>query len=160
MRNRLLILLLLFSMLGLLDSTYLTYIHYNISGNNFCALAGNFECNVVSQSTYSEITGILSLFGIRLIIPLPVSVMGIIYFLIMFVIIISIHLKKPIFNIRISKKELKQYAFILSLCGMAFGLFLIYVQAFVLKAWCLFCLILDLILFSMLIIISVIRKQK
>jgi uncharacterized membrane protein len=58
------------SALGALFMSYLTYLHFHKGdGSALCDFGGNFSCQIVNQSVFSEILGI------------PVSVLGLTYFL-------------------------------------------------------------------------------
>jgi uncharacterized membrane protein len=158
MNKKLFILMVLVSVFGLLDSAYLTYIHYYETDHKICELVGNFECDIVNKSIYAEVDGVLSMFGIHVNLPIPLSVLGGLFFLALLGIQTSLYLKKPFFGYSI--EERKNMLFLLSILGMCFGLFLIYIQAIVLRAWCLFCLILDIILFSTLILSFIVKKSR
>ena len=60
------------ALLGLADSIYLTYTHFN--GNHLagCSSTGHVNCTRVTTSTYSEIFG-----------HIPVAIVGLVYFAVM-----------------------------------------------------------------------------
>jgi uncharacterized membrane protein len=60
------------AVLGLADSAYLTYTHFNGNKLAGCAAGGHVDCTKVTTSTYSEIFG-----------HIPVAVVGLVYFAIM-----------------------------------------------------------------------------
>ncbi len=146
--------------LGILDSAYLAYLHYSGSSSKFCQELGNFDCDLVNKSSFSELTGILDYFGIDFYLPIPNSVLGIIAFSIMLGINILLINNIRILGHKFSKKELYAALLVLSIISFVFGLFLVYIQEFVLRAWCLFCLIMDLIILLNLILVFLLKNRK
>ncbi len=107
-----------FSFLGFLDATFLTLEHYN-KGILPCYI---FEgCDRVTNSSYSQIAG------------LPVALFGAVYYLAIFIAtILFIDTKyRPILYILI----------FLPIFGFLFSLWFMYLQIFVIKAICFYCVI-------------------
>lgn len=105
------------SFLGLLDAGYLTYERY--AGKNLkCFIAQG--CDVVTTSVYSEIFGI------------PLSLFGLLFYLTVFVLALVINDTKNIF----------WHRFILWVSTPAFAVsvVLVYLQLFVLRAVCIYCM--------------------
>lgn len=107
--------------IGFLVSAYLAYNHY-FSKSYVCIVNGG--CDKVLTSKYSQVFNT------------PISLFGSIYFLIL---LIFLSLSK---NFRFLEKIVKIFVFI----GFFVGLTLIYIQIFVLKAICIYCMIVDTIL--------------
>jgi uncharacterized membrane protein len=105
------------SFIGFIVGTYLTYLYYNKAETSFCVTGSS--CDIVRLSAYSSIVGI------------PVSLIGLIGFFALFLITVS--------NISDRIKWLTLY--FISLPGLVFSIYLTYVEIFVLKAICSFCLL-------------------
>lgn len=114
--NNIAILLFVIALLGFVDATYLTVEHY--SGTiPPCSVGG---CETVLTSVYSTILGV------------PVALGGAVYY---FLILISV----VIFFESKNTKPLK-WSLLLTIPGMIMSLWFFYVQAFILKSYCLYCL--------------------
>ncbi len=109
---------LVLSLIGFLDTLYLTYEHFTGSAVNCALLTG---CDKVLTSQYSTIIGI------------PLALLGMIYYLV--VLALATHLVqsglKKVFNLML----------LVISCGFLFSLWLVFLQIFVLKALCTYCLI-------------------
>ena len=110
--------IILVGVIGFFDSLYLTLKHYTQTSILCSILEG---CDRVTTSTYSIIGGV------------PVALLGALYYLAIFILAIA-NIVKP-------DKKLAQILFYLSLVGFLFSLWLVYLQIFVIKALCLYCLI-------------------
>jgi len=108
------ILIFILGLIGLIVSFYLFYIGAK-NNSPFCLL--NSGCSFVIKSNYSKFLG------------LPVALWGVFYFS---SVLILNYLGKY-------KNLLK----IVSFLGFLFAIYLIYIQAFVLKNFCFYCLIAD-----------------
>lgn len=114
--------LLILSAVGLVLSAYLAYLHFTEAQAAFCA-AGS-ECDAVRQSGFSTMMGI------------PVAVFGIFgYALIIVFTLISI-----------SKRQRWLYLYVFALSGITFSAYLTYVELFVIKAICTYCIVSALII--------------
>lgn len=108
---------------GLLDSIYMTaykYIYELTSSNAMCL--GSGDCSTVNASSYSEIYGI------------PVALVGVGGYLAILALLLLERQANPFW-----KQNLPLAVFGLSVGGFGFTLYLVYVEAFILKAWCPFC---------------------
>ena len=108
------------ALLGLIDASYLTFKHFE-GGEVACGIIPGVDCDVVLGSMYSEIFGI------------PLSLLGALYYLTVLVLGIA-YLKRR-------KNVLLQLLFGVTAIGFLTSLYLIYIQAFVLNAYCPFCMI-------------------
>lgn len=161
-RKGLAILLIIVSFLGFADSIYLTYLHYSSDNSTICNIIGDFQCDIVNKSQFSEMTGILSYFGIYLYLPVPVSAMGAFMFL-LFLVIGAFLLRKnqiPVFGVYLRRKMLQDMLFYFSIASFIFSMFLVYVQAFVLRTWCFFCILLDAAIILVLVISALLKFSK
>jgi uncharacterized membrane protein len=107
-------LIILISAIGFLMSIYLFYIDLK-QEKTFCLSQSG--CDLVLQSIYSKFLGI------------PVALYGVFYFGLILVLV----------NFR----KLFLFLKIISFLGFLFALYLIYLQAFVIKSFCQYCLIAD-----------------
>lgn len=109
----------LLSLAGLLVSAFLAY-QYSQPKTVFCPLGGN-SCEIVRNSPYSNIFGI----------PLPFF--GIVYYLLEGLILLFLIEKEQVI---LSKLLLLSSAF-----GFVFSIYLSFLEAFVIKAYCFWCVI-------------------
>jgi uncharacterized membrane protein len=109
---------LVISLIGLLDAGYLS-LGVLIGGDTGCFLVKG--CNIVLKSTYSEILGI------------PVAFLGLFYYLAIFVSVF-------VFNFNRNPK-LQRVILWSTTIGFVSTLWFLYAQAFILRAFCSYCLI-------------------
>lgn len=106
----------LLSVVGLVDSLYLTVTHYT---NALVPCNFTKGCDTVLQSSYSEIFGI------------PLASLGIIFYVVV--------LGASVFFIQ--HKKFHSWLSIWGFIGFGSSLYLLFIQAFVLKAFCQYCLL-------------------
>ena len=110
-------LFLLVSLLGFLDASYLTIEHYR-GVVPPCAIVDG--CETVTTSAYSVLFGI------------PVALLGAVYYLLITVLsVLYIDTTKEL-----ALKTLSR----LTILGLLASAYFIYIQGFVLHAWCIYCL--------------------
>ena len=127
--------ILILSVLGFLLSVYLTYLHYTEGNTAFCSQGS--DCDVVRQSSYSSIFGI------------PVALLGAIgYVLIFWFTFVSI-----------TKKVRWLLLYIISLSGFVFSLYLTYLEIFVIKAICPYCVVSAIIMTVIFIMIALTKSE-
>ncbi len=114
--NTLLVLLGLSAIVGLIDSLYLTITHYT---NALVPCNFTHGCETVLRSSYSEILG------------MPVAAFGVIFYIVV--------LSASIFFIQ--HKMFHWWLVIWGLIGFTSTLYLFYIQAFILHAFCQYCLL-------------------
>ncbi|MEX0910468.1 MAG: vitamin K epoxide reductase family protein [Candidatus Paceibacterota bacterium] len=117
--KKLALVMLVLSFLGLLDASYLTFKHY-AGGSIKCLIVSG--CDVVTASSYSVWFGFL-----------PVALLGVFFY---FIALLLAFLVYDTDNIK-WKKLLLGWALIGGLVASWF----LYVQAFILEAYCSYCLI-------------------
>ncbi len=126
------------ALIGAADSLYLLI--YKLSGNNQMCL-GNGGCHNVNFSSYSEIYGI------------PVSAIGMAAYIVMAVLI----LLEP--RIRLLQENGPLLLFGMTLIGVAFSIYLTYLELYVIHAVCPFC-VTSAIVISLMFILAIVRLIK
>ncbi len=102
--------------LGFLDAAYLTVEHY-LNSVPPCAIGG---CEVVLTSVYATVAGV------------PVALLGALYYLVVLVLLkMYLDTKKEIFA---------RIALLLTIAGMLSTIYFFILQAFVLHAFCVYCI--------------------
>lgn len=112
--NRLIFIL---SLLGLFVSSFLFY-EYSIQGPIACPTGAG--CDIVRASVYSKFLGI------------SIPILGVVYYLVMALLSV-VHSHKLPARVLIRSKLLS------SLSAVVFGIYLTYLEAFVIKAYCFWC---------------------
>jgi uncharacterized membrane protein len=115
---------------GVLVAGYLTYVHYR-PGALICTGGGG--CEAVQQSSYAEIAAI------------PVALLG----LLAYVAVLGL--------VAWDTELAKTLAATIALAGCGFAVYLVSVQAFVIDAWCVWCLVNDLAIVPLLAVLTVWR---
>lgn len=118
------------AVIGLIDASYLTYQHYSGLGV-ICNLSHG--CERVLNSQYAVVAGV------------PVALLGVIYYL--GILLLSVYF--------LTNSPKPKILLVAGLAGFLPTLYLFYLQAFVIKAWCQYCL-LSAITSTVIFIISVI----
>jgi len=116
--RKLIIALIVFSFLGFLDATYLSAEHFAGKIPSCSFLDG---CELVTTGKYS-------MFG-----PIPIAYMGLAYYLIVFALVIAYK--------ECGVRKILKYLGYLTFLGFLFSLWMIYLQAFIIEAFCLYCII-------------------
>ncbi len=144
--KRRIIFLMLISLLASLTSGYLLALHYNPELSSFCDISSNFDCDIVNKSQYSTIDGFFNwLFpDIFLFIPVPNA------FLSLFIFLAVLLGGSIVSHSRFS--HLSQNFFkltgIIMFISLLYASWLVYIEAFVLRTWCLFCILLYILILS------------
>lgn len=146
-KKSLILIILILSLLGMPLTIYLTFLHFKPEASTFCNFNEQFNCDIVNKSTYSEILGI------------PIAIIGFIGYLLFFVLsyLKLINLKKK--NKNNNDKELTKYLLYLALISFLFSIYLTFLEAFVIFAWCILCIISG-IMVTVILITSVLLKKK
>ena len=108
----------LFAAAGMLIASISLYHHFEKSQSSFCNISETFNCDIVNRSVYSAVLGV------------PVALIGILGYAGLL----------ALATLRRGKPETPKALFATSLAGLAFALYLTYIEGFVLAAWCLLCL--------------------
>ena len=117
-RRRVLAAIVLLSVAGIGVSSVSLYHHYGTSESSYCDFGANFNCDMVNRSVYSEVGGV------------PVALIGVLGYCGL--------LGLAIFYWR--RGDAPVFLLMGSLAGLAFALYLTYVEGFVLAVWCVLCL--------------------
>ncbi len=126
------------AVLGVLDSVYLLI--YKLTGNTHMCL-GNGGCHDVNFSPYAQIYGI------------PVSAFGILAY----VVLCAIILLEP--RLQILRENGPLLVFGISLVGVAFTVYLTYLELYVIHAVCPFC-VASAVLITLIFILAIVRLIK
>lgn len=102
--------------LGFADSLFLTYEHFTMTSVG-CPVTPTIDCLAVTTSEYSTILGV------------PLAILGMIYYTFMF-----------FFFIKSEEKMFRSFLLFTSIVGAIFSLYLIFIQAFLIGLFCIYCL--------------------
>lgn len=109
----------LLSLAGVVDSAIAVQRHFARSATQFCDFNQKFSCDIVNRSQYSTIAGI------------PVAAIGVVGYAALFA--LSTFWK--------SHPETPSRLLAAAIAGLAFALYLTYIEAYELTAWCVLCLL-------------------
>lgn len=129
-------LIFVFSLLGLFVSVFLLY-EYNLAGPVICPVGNG--CDIVRASPYSSFLGI------------SIPTLGVLFYLVMAVFAV-LHPQKILSNLLFKLK------LVVSVVGVGFGVYLTYLELFVIKAICFWCALSFII--SILVLLSVILERR
>ena len=111
----------LLALVGLGLSLY-SYLHNaGLASGEFCTIGETFDCDVVNKGPYSMFLGV------------PVSLIGIVGYAVLFFGSL-LKMRTP------QDKNLTLFLFLSADIGLMFSLYLTYLEAFVLDAWCVICI--------------------
>ena len=149
--NKLLIAVTIISFIAMLFTAYLTYLHYVPGAAGFCEIGEGLSCDVVNQSPWSTID-----LGF---VEIPVSILGFLTYLIFFVMTIGCvrNWKFQKFHKWCRQGNILKLLTWLSVVGFIFSLYLTYIEAFVLKTWCILCVTQQILIFIIMILFFVMR---
>jgi vitamin-K-epoxide reductase (warfarin-sensitive) len=116
--GRILAVIAVLAVIGVAVSSLSLYHHYGKSKTNYCDIGENFNCDIVNRSIYSTVLGV------------PDALIGILGYAALFA-LATVYRAKP---------ETPRLLLAASLAGLAFALYLTYIEAFVLATWCILCL--------------------
>ena len=125
--DRTLMAIMVLSVLGLVDSLYLTYLHHLVSEGGGCPTQNlpGLDCGEVLASEQAELLGF------------PVAWFGVLGFIVLFSLALDRYLNMDLERTRYNVLLLP----LVGLSGSAFGTYLTYAEAFIIHQWCPFCLI-------------------
>lgn len=116
------IILLAASLVGIGISIFSALHNAEVVSGTFCDISETVNCDAVNRSDYSEIAGI------------PVAWMGLLGYGFLFTAGIA-KWRAP------SDRGLSLFLLLAAIGGMAFALYLTGIEAFVLRAWCILCIV-------------------
>ena len=123
----------LVALAGAAVAGYLTYVHYQPDAL-ICTSGGG--CETVQDSKYAELAGI------------PVALLGLLAFLAVLVLVTW------------DSELARTLAATIALVGVGFAVYLIALQAFVIDAWCVWCLVNDVVIVPLLAVLTVWRARN
>ena len=123
----------LVALAGAAVAGYLTYVHYQPDAL-ICTSGGG--CETVQDSSYAELVGI------------PVALLGLLAFLAVLVLVAW------------DSELARTLAAAIALTGVGFAVYLVALQAFVIDAWCVWCLVNDLVVVPLLAVLTVWRARN
>jgi uncharacterized membrane protein len=123
----------LVALAGAAVAGYLTYVHYQPDAL-ICTSGGG--CETVQDSSYAELVGI------------PVALLGLIAFLAVLVLVAW------------DSELARTLAAAIALTGVGFAVYLLVLQAFVIDAWCVWCLANDVVIVPLLAVLTVWRARN
>jgi vitamin-K-epoxide reductase (warfarin-sensitive) len=118
LRRRLMVIMAVVALAGVAVSSFSLYHHFSKSKSSFCNISESFNCDLVNRSKYSMVLGV------------PVALIGILGYLLIFGLATAYR----------EKAETPAMLLTVSVAGLCFALYLTYVEAHVLGAWCILCL--------------------
>jgi|TARA_B100001971_G_C17922011_1_gene398264 uncharacterized membrane protein len=158
MKKKPLQILVIVSFLALIVSAHLLYLHYSSEDSYFCNLDNLSGCNVVNKSVYSTTDGVINnILGTHINFPFPTALLSLLVFAFIFAGSYSLYQDKSFF--KISRKKLITYFQFLLVISLIYALFLIYIEAYVLNVWCVFCLVLDVLILISLMAVSYLKNS-
>jgi uncharacterized membrane protein len=116
--RRILLVIALLAVAGVAVSSVSLVHHYAKSKSSYCDFGETFNCDMVNRSVYSVVMGV------------PVALIGVVGYLALL----------ALATVYRTKAETPAMLFIGGVLGLAFALYLTYVEAFVLAVWCILCL--------------------
>lgn len=125
------------SLAGMIVSAISVQRHYAASASGFCDFNQKFNCDIVNRSEYSSIIGI------------PVAAIGLAGYGLLFV----------LSAFRQAHRETSTQLFGAAIAGLAFALYLTYIEAYKLETWCILCLT-SLALIAAITLISGVAKLR
>jgi len=160
--------------IGMLISLFLVYEHFSPSASKFCTFGDSFNCGIVNKSPYANLDGIFYLLTLDFGIPLPASLMTISDANVFFDLITSnafLGFLTLLFLLFLAKANYKNQKFWfieknktlkwlkgITLFGVIYGFYLFLIQHFILKTYCIFCIALDIVLITLLILVWATKK--
>jgi vitamin-K-epoxide reductase (warfarin-sensitive) len=111
--------------------------HYAKSATQFCEIGEKFNCDIVNRSEYSTVAGI------------PVAGIGVAGYAVLFI-IATLYWSRAKTPIRL---------LVAASAGLAFALYLTYIEAYVLTTWCILCLT-SLLLIFLITVLAIIAKFR
>jgi vitamin-K-epoxide reductase (warfarin-sensitive) len=116
--RRILLVIALLAVAGIAVSSVSLAHHYAKSKTSYCDFGETFNCDMVNRSVYSVVMGV------------PVALIGVVGYLALL----------ALATLYRTKAETPGMLLVGALAGLAFALYLTYVEAFVLAVWCILCL--------------------
>jgi vitamin-K-epoxide reductase (warfarin-sensitive) len=123
------------SLVGIVDSAIALQRHYAKSDTAYCDFSQRFSCDIVNRSQYSTVLGI------------PVAGIGVAGYGVLFMLSTFWRWRPETPNRLLGA----------AIIGLAFALYLTYIEAYALTAWCILCLISLSLIFLISVLATAIR---
>lgn len=123
---------------GIIVSSVSLYHHFGTSKTSFCTFGESFNCDLVNRSSYSTVLGV------------PVALIGILGYLLIL----------ALATVYREKAETPAMLLITTGGGLAFALYLTYIEKFVLQAWCVLCLGSLVLIFSVAVLSAILLTRS
>ncbi len=135
-RSNLSITCLILAFIGFLDATYLTILHYQ---NAFPPCSVTHGCETVLTSQYAVVLGV------------PISLLGSLFYLLVMAFALAVFLNK--------RKVFAHGLFLVSLSGLFVSAVLFFIQFFILRSFCQYCLLSEIITLAIFITCSLLYSR-
>lgn len=137
--NRLLFgLIAIFALAGVLDSGIALQRHFAKSATTYCDFSQKFNCDIVNRSEYSTVVGI------------PVAAIGITGYAVLFC----------LSTFRRPRPETPNRLLGAAVAGLAYALYLTYIEAYELTTWCILCLISLMLIFLISVMAAIVKVRN
>ena len=139
--------IIILSIIGMIDSAYLTYEHYQLisdseKGNSFCDISKELSCSTVNSSPYAEVMGI------------PMAFLGLVWFIVVVILSYSIESKHKFW------KASPLYLFLWSILGLFSVFWLVYAELFLIGSICTLCTLAHILIITILFLSYKIFKRS
>ena len=138
LRRRLMVVVAIIALAGVAVSSFSLHHHFSKSKTSFCDIGESFNCDLVNRSVYSTVLGV------------PVALIGILGYLLIL----------GLATVYREKAETPAMLLIVSAAGLGFALYLTYIEAHVLDAWCILCLTSLTLIFSSAVLSAVLVARS
>ncbi len=138
LHRRLMVVVAVIALAGVAVSSFSLYHHFSRSKTSFCDIGESFNCDLVNRSVYSTVLGV------------PVALIGILGYLLIL----------GLATVYREKAETPAILVIVSAGGLGFALYLTYIEAYVLRAWCILCLTSLTLIFSSAVLSAVLVARS
>ena len=138
LHRRLMVVVAVLALAGVAVSSFSLYHHFSRSKTSFCDIGESFNCDLVNRSVYSTVLGV------------PAALIGILGYLLIL----------GLATVYREKAETPAILVIVSAAGLGFALYLTYIEAYVLRAWCILCLTSLTLIFSSAVLSAVLVARS
>jgi len=138
LHRRLMVVVAVIALAGVAVSSFSLYHHFSKSKTLFCDIGESFNCDLVNRSVYSTVLGV------------PVALIGILGYLLIL----------GLATVYREKAETPAILVLVSAGGLGFALYLTYIEAYVLRAWCILCLTSLTLIFSSAVLSAVLVARS
>ena len=147
----------IFALFGMVFSAFLLYQFYTPQPSSLCILGDYFVCTL-TDTPYAQLDGLFHFFAIDLgwnvplySSPIPNALITFLAFFFLFFVALHLQHRQPIFGLS-PKHALTTLKVIFYLLA-AYGIYLTYVETYILYTFCLFCFTITLLIFGSLLLL-------